>query len=127
MPSLAKTRGVESAGLLARASRYRRLLALLASVAAAGMLWGGPVRALADEPSPSPSGSVPIEPSEPPQSSPEPSGSPTGGESPASSEEPPLSATEPDGWTRQDIDAALTGVVCVAFMASLATLAALGK
>lgn len=126
-----KTSAVECRRLLTRVSRYRRLPALFASLALVALLavvGGAP--AVADEPLPSPTPSIPSEtiaPSPSVPSSPEPSDFPTGGESAGSSVEPSPSATPPDGWTRDDIDAVLTGVVCVAFMASLGTLAALGR
>lgn len=126
-----RTSAVECRRPLTRVSRYRRLPALFGSLALVALLavvGGAP--AVADEPLPSPTPSVPSEtiaPSPSAPSSPEPSDSPTGGASAGSSAEPSPSATPPDGWTRDDIDAVLTGVVCVAFIASLGTLAALGR
>lgn len=131
MPTKTKTSAVECRGLLARVSRYRRLPVLLASLVLAGVLSTASLSsAMADEPVPSPACSISLDDDEPCSEPPlleDPSPSPSGGESPGSSEEPSPSATAPDGWTRDDIDAVLTGVVSVAFMASLATLAALGR
>lgn len=92
---------------------------------AVGSVVAGSARA--DEPTPSPT-SLPSGGGESsPPASPEPSPLPTGSESPSPSEEPTASATEPDAWTRDDIDVVKVSAVVLVFMVSLGTLAGLGR
>lgn len=133
MTTKTKTQAVEGLSLLARVSRYRRLLALVVSLVAVAALWstaGGLARA--DEPSPSPSPSPVIEGSPSPESSEAPWPSPATEPSSGSSEEPspsptPSAGSEEVAWTADQVDGLLNAARLLVFVGFVAMCQAWGR